>query len=114
MRRFTRDDTDPVKFVRHYEDAAHIIRGAGALPPMDGFNRLEDLIVEMKIEKQIRLIPGPRDPSFNLNDSTRWNGIRSAHQSIQPLFWGPRLSLEEATADIRGFLRSLALGVGLD
>ena len=109
LRRFAMDDRDPVKFVRHYEDAAHIIRVADALPPMDGFDRLETLILEMKGNKQIRRIPDLKDPGFNPDESARWKGIRSAHKSIQPLFWGPRLSVEEATANIRNFLDGLTL-----
>jgi len=50
------------------------------------------------------------DPGFNPDDSPRWHGIRRAHKRIQPMFWGPRLSLEEATADIRAFLGSLSFG----
>ena len=107
MRRFTMDNLDPVKFVRHYEDAAHIIRVADALPPMDGFDRLETLLLEMKDNKQIRRLPELRDPGFNPDQSIRWNGIRRAHKSIGPMFWGPRLSLEEATANIRTFLSCL-------
>lgn len=107
MRRFTMEDRDPVKFVRHYEDAAHIIQVAKGLPPMDGFECIEALVLEMRDEKQIKRIPDPMDPGFNPDDSPRWSGIRSAHKSIQPLFWGPRLSLEEATATIRAFLAGL-------
>ena len=107
MRRFTMDNLDPVKFVRHYEDAAHIIRVADALPPLDGFDRLETLLLEMRDKKQIRRIPNPRDPGFNPDESVRWTGILSAHKSIQPMFWGPRLSLDEATANIRSFLGDL-------
>lgn len=109
MRRFTMDGLEPVKFVRHYEDAARIIRLAETLPSMDGYDRVEDLVLEMRNEKQIRMIPDPEAPGFNPDDSPRWKGIRGAHKSIQPMFWGPRLSLEEATADIRAFLRGLSL-----
>lgn len=99
----------PVKFVRHYEDAAHIIQACGTLPPMEGFDRIEDLILEMTTGKQIRVIPDPRDASFNPDASPRWNGVRTAHRSIQPMFWGPRLSLEAATTIIRTFLESLEI-----
>jgi hypothetical protein len=111
MRRFTMENLDPVKFVRHYEDAAHIIRVADTLPPLDGFDHLGALVLEMMGSKQIRRIPDPRDPGFNPDESDRWNGIRSAHKSIGPMFWGTRLSLEEATAIIRTFLGGLTLKI---
>ena len=60
---------------------------------------------------QIRRIPEVRDPGFNPDESARWRGIRLAHKSIQPMFWGPRLSLEEATASIRSFLGGLESGL---
>lgn len=106
-RRFPRADLDAVKFVRHYEDAAHIIRGQDALPPMDGFADIEALVLDMLCQGQIRRNPHPENASFNPDGSDRWNEIRHAHRSIQRLFWGPRLSLEEATADIRAFLGGL-------
>ena len=41
------ETSDPAGFVRHYEDAARVIRGAGALPPLDGYDGVASVAAEL-------------------------------------------------------------------
>jgi hypothetical protein len=81
-------------FVRHYEDAAHIIQAAQNLPVLVDHEGSTHLIREMLAEKQIRWAPRADDPAFRPLD-------------IEGMFWGPRLSLAEATELIRAWIESL-------
>jgi hypothetical protein len=109
--RFAKEDVAAAAFVRHYEDAAHIIRGMGALPILDGYGGTGALVREMLGQRQIRKAPEPDDACFNPAGTVRWDQIGRAYADIQPLFWGPRLSLVEATDSIRTFMGSLDAGL---
>lgn len=109
IHRFPKSDVLASAFVRHYEDAAHIVHGMDSLPPMGDFDGIESLVAAMLREKQIRKIPDPADACFNPADGDRWNQILRAHRSIAPLFWGPRLSLDESSDTIRTFLGGLKI-----
>jgi hypothetical protein len=98
--RFDKDKPAP-NFVRHYEDVARIIRGRAVLPTLDG--GLASLIQELG-DMDKTTMPSPGHPALNPHDSERWNAIREAWHDIQPMYWGPRVSLEDACSEIRAFL----------
>ncbi len=104
--RFKREK-DASDFVRHYEDAAHIIQEASRLPALAGYEGPPHLINEMLAEKQIRWAPRADDPAFNPADDDRWASIRAVHGAIEGMFWGPRIGLSEATVEIRNWIASL-------
>ena len=106
-RRFIRADLEAKTFVRHYEDAVHIIRSLDALPPMGDFERIENLFLDLLRLNQIRGLPSPQSQALTPDGSMRWLEIRRAHADIAPLFWGARVSLDEASMDIRTFLSGL-------
>jgi hypothetical protein len=104
MRRISREDSAPATFVRHFEDAANIVRGAAGLPPLTEYATARALAEEMLTQKQIAAIPSSAHPAFTPRDDERWRAVQKAHDAIGPMFWGRRLSLEDACADVRGWL----------
>ncbi len=105
-RRFPNEKATPATFVRHYEDAARLIDGKAKLPPLVGYANVRALADEMLAQKQIVAIPVSEAPAFAPSDSDhpRWEGIRSAHSTIQEMYWGPRLTIEQATVTIRSWV----------
>ncbi|MCP4590856.1 MAG: nucleotidyl transferase AbiEii/AbiGii toxin family protein [bacterium] len=110
-RRFPRDPMEPASFIRHYGDAARIIVRQGELPALG--MEIEELIEEMVSAKQIRRRPTPDDPAWLLQDASVRQALLEAHQSISPMFWGERFSLEEACGIIRGWLATSPPGRAL-
>lgn len=104
MRRLPREDAAPATFVRHFEDAARIVRATSTLPPLAGYPTVRALADEMLAQRQIAMLPSSTHAAFDPKDDDRWRDVRRAHAAIGPMFWGPRLSLVEACADIRGWL----------
>jgi hypothetical protein len=105
--RATRDDVDPARYVRHFEDAVHIIRAwnAGRLPPVDGFDTPQALAAELLRTKDIK----PLDPShgaFTLASTERTARQRTALADLAPYYWGARVPLDEAVDEIRVWLSS--------
>jgi len=76
-------------FVRHYEDAAHIIQAAQNLPVLVDHEGSTHLIREMLAEKQIRWAPRADDPAFRPLDKDRWGAVERAHAAIEGRFWPP-------------------------
>lgn len=105
-RRYARDVIDADTFVRHYEDAAQIIRAADRLPPMS-MTEVE-LGEDMLVQRDIATLPRPDEPALHLADHTKRAAVVRAYDKIAPMFWGPRIRLEEACAIIRDWLGSLA------
>lgn len=103
-RRFPNERSAPAMFVRHYEDVARLIDAAATLPPLDGYPAVRALADEMLAQRQIVAMPSADDPALAPTDNTRWDGLRSAHAAIGDMFWGPRLSLEDASARIRSWI----------
>lgn len=103
-RRFPNADVEPPAFVRHFEDAARIIRAQASLPPLVDHASVAALAADMLGQRQIAALPAPGDPAFAAADGSRWDAIRAAHAAIVPLFWGPRISLDDACATIRGWV----------
>lgn len=52
-------------------------------------------------------LPHPDEPALALEDALRRAEIERAYQKIAPMFWGARLSLDEACTTIRGWLTTL-------
>lgn len=95
-----------IQYVRHFEDAAHIILAKGRLPSLEISPR--ELAQEMFAQKQIRQIPSSTDPAFLPSDQEPWLSIRNALEAIGPMFWGPRINLEDAMKTIRTWTQNLS------
>jgi hypothetical protein len=103
-RRFPNPAAPPQTFVRHYEDAARLVAGAASLPPLEGYPDVRALAQELVAQKQLSAHPTAADAALTPTDDARWQAIRSAHAAIQPMFWGPRVSLDDACAAVRGWI----------
>ncbi len=103
QRRVLNDKAEPATFVRHFEDTARILSRPG-LPPLQGYTTVAELAAEMLAQKQIARIPNASDLAFLPESTPRWAAIRSAHQAIAPMFWGPRIDLESCGTAIREWL----------
>ncbi len=92
-------------FVRHYEDVARILAAWQDLPaPPVGLPRLLQLLRD----DDRKPMPPARHPAFApAGETGRWAEVQSAWTSIGPMFWGPRVTLEDACAAIRAFLEGL-------
>lgn len=106
QRRALNNDREPSSFVRHYEDAARIILGTPRLPELNEYGNAISLVSEMAAEGQIRQVPSSTDASFIPDASPRWTAIRAAYDEIAPMFWGDRISLEDACKHIREWISS--------
>jgi hypothetical protein len=104
-RRYGRDDMEPDSFVRHYEDAAQIIRAEDRLPDM-GMTAAA-LARDMLDGKDIAALPRPDEPALVLADPDKRAAIDRAYAKIAPMFWGPRIPLDEACDTIRAWLGNL-------
>lgn len=104
-RRYARDPIEPDTFVRHYEDAAQIVRAAGRLPAA-GLTA-DELAKDMLAERDIAALPSPNEPALVLADVEKRAAIERAHAKIDPMFWGPRINLAEACAVIQEWLEQL-------
>lgn len=93
---------DPAQFIRHYEDAAHIILKVDPLPPLG--QGVGELSREMHSQNQIRRIPEASDPAFLLADGPALEAVQQAFQSISPMFWGDRIPLKSAAGIIRDWI----------
>ncbi len=94
-------------FVRHYEDTAKILASADALPPLDA--GLPALVADLAA-KDKKPMPSPDDPSLNPDDGEAWYEVRRAWDDIAPMFWGQRITLDDACAAIRRFLAEQGAG----
>jgi len=92
-------------FVRHYEDAARILRAHDRLPELE--HGLEALISALEAEDK-KVMPAPEHPGLNPDDSDEWKAIRKAWDEIAPMFWGARITLEDACAEITAFLTQMS------
>ena len=107
QRRFEREPLEPAGFVRHYEDAARIIQEAANLPPLEGYGTIADLAAEMHQLKQIRALPHSGSVAFEHGSNLRWSAVNDSYQSIQSMYWGPRISLSEACTSVRLWIDSV-------
>lgn len=105
-RRALKGSIEPAAFVRHFEDAARVIESLEALPALEDYADVQALAAEMWTQKQLAVIPSANDPAFRPDGGERWNAIGDAHAAIAPMFWGPRISVEDSCSAIRGWLSS--------
>lgn len=105
-RHVRRDDRDPATFVRHFEDAAHIIAAGSDLPPLPTYADVSALAAEMLAERQIRDRLASDDPAFAPGAGERWRLIQAAHEAVDPMFWGERIALEDSCDAIRSWIAS--------
>jgi hypothetical protein len=103
-RRFPNESAEPATFVRHYEDAAHIVAAAEKLPELSDYPDVPTLADDMFAKKQIAALPSLTGPALTPDNGPRWAAVREAHGAIAPMFWGPRLSVEEACGAIRPWI----------
>lgn len=106
QRRLPRDTTHPATFVRHFEDAARIIDAAPLLPALHGYASPLALAEDMLAQRQVAARATAADPAFTPSSSSRWDEVRRAHEAIAPMFWGPRITLDEACAAIRSWVET--------
>jgi hypothetical protein len=103
-RRVSRGDASPATFVRHYEDAARVIRASAKLPPMPDYAGVGALAGEMMAQRQLASLPSSADPAFMPTAGGQWDAIRAAHAAIASMFWGPRVALNDACEAIRRWI----------
>lgn len=101
-RRFAREPLEPDSFIRHYEDAARIVESLKELPALEV--DAAALADEMLDEKQIASGLSGGEAALTLADAEKRRELERAHESIAPMFWGSRYSLEEACAILRAWL----------
>jgi len=104
-RRAKREERDPAGFVRHYEDAARIVEAEARLPSIAGYTGIGALVAEMLAAKDIGHLPTAEDFALNPDDSVRWDAIRDGYEQIAPMFWGERIPIEDACAQLREWVR---------
>lgn len=102
-RRYARQTIEPDSFVRHYEDAAHIIRSLDRIPAID--QSALDLASDMLREKDIAALPRDSEPALLLDDPARRAEIVRAFERIRPMFWGDRIPLDETCTTIIEWVR---------
>jgi hypothetical protein len=105
-RRYSRDDMEPDSFVRHYEDAAQIIRAEDRLPemPMTAAALADDMLEQ----KDIAALPQADEPALLLAVPEKRAAVERAYTKIAPMYWGPRIPLDEACATIRAWVEDPA------
>lgn len=104
-RRYRRDKMEPDSFVRHYEDAAQIIRAKARLPEL-GMTAAA-LARDMLEQKDIAALPHPDEAALLLAAREKRAAIGRAYERIAPMHWGERLPLEEGCETIRSWLAAL-------
>jgi hypothetical protein len=102
-RRYNRASIEPDGFARHYEDAAHIIQSLDRVPPSS--QTANELVEDMVREKDIATRPSNDEPALVLSDRERRAAVDAALLKIDPMFWGTRISLDEACSTIRDWIR---------
>ena len=96
---------EPAHFVRHFEDAARIIGAEASLPALPDHEDARALASDMLRQKQIAALPRAEDFVFPLKPGVRTDSIRAAHASIAPMFWGPRIALDDACSAISAWIK---------
>lgn len=91
---------DPAGYVRHYEDAARIV--ASDLPDLD--ETPAQLSARMHQTRDLRRTLGSGDSALNPAKGPGWQSLEKAHAEIGHMFWGPRITLDEACSAIRTWL----------
>ena len=95
---------EPADFVRHFEDAHRLVRAFSALVPLEGYDGPKALAEDLRSKKQIKEMPSAMHPAFAPDASSRWSAIRTAYAAIGPMFWGQRVSLDDACSEVRAWI----------
>lgn len=101
-RRYARDPIEPDGFVRHYEDVAHIIRALRGLPKTAQTPRA--LADEMLAEGDLATMPSEHEPALLREQVGRRAAVERALARISPMFWGPRIPIDEACVTTRDWI----------
>jgi hypothetical protein len=101
-RRYVRDEMEADAFVRHYEDAAQIIRAVDDLPDM-GMTPAA-LAADMLVQKDIVALPTADEHALHRSDPDKRAEVESAYKKVAAMFWGPRIPLDECCSVIRRWL----------
>ena len=101
-RRYEREPVEADTLVRHYEDAARIIRSVDKLPAIE--MTVAELAKDMVDKKDMRALPNLDEPALRLDDPHKRKAVERAYAKIAPMFWGPRIPLDEACSVIRWWL----------
>ncbi|MCZ7683714.1 MAG: nucleotidyl transferase AbiEii/AbiGii toxin family protein [Sandaracinaceae bacterium] len=104
-RRYDRDVVEADGFVRHYEDAARIVQALDRLPPIE--TSALALAEDMLAQNDIAALPSADDPSLRLDAPEKRAAVERSWEKIAPMFWGPRIPLDDACATIRDWVRAL-------
>lgn len=104
-RRYGRETIEADSFVRHYEDAARIVRALHRLPPSEIPART--LADDMLAQKDVAALPSAEDPSLVLDDPAKRDAVEQAYARIAPMFWGPRIPLVEACGTLRDWVAAM-------
>lgn len=104
-RRYNRNEIEPDAFVRHYEDAVQIVGAENKLPAMDITSAA--LARDMLSHNDIAAIPRADEPALLLEDAKKRAAIVKAYERIAPMFWGPRIPLDDACETLRVWLMRL-------
>jgi len=105
VRRYGREVVEADGFVRHYEDAARIVLALARLPALETSTLL--LVEDMLEQRDITKIPATDDLSLTLGDPAKRAAVEHAYARIAPMYWGPRISLDDAIATVREWVHSL-------
>jgi hypothetical protein len=99
-KRTIRPDVEPATYVRHYEDAARIASSSG-LPVLPDYPGVRALAEEMVAERQMRAMPTASDAGLAPEQLDHMAAIEEAYSRIGHMYWGPRMSLRDASAALR-------------
>ncbi len=103
-RRAHRAELEPAVYVRHYEDCARIAEASDRLPPLHDYRDVRALADEMEENGQLHHMPYAEDPAFSPADLPHAAHVEQAYEQIGPMYWGSRLTLQEACAAIRTWI----------
>jgi hypothetical protein len=101
-RRYERERFEPHTFVRHYEDAARIIRREGELTPLPC--PVRKLAADMLSQNQIRRSFRPDEPAPVLEEPTRRAAVARAYEELDPMYWSERIPFQDALDVIVGWI----------
>jgi hypothetical protein len=103
-RRFPNEGAAAPTFVRHYEDASLVASSFATLPALADHANVRALAEDMLAQKQIVALPDAADRALAPGNGPRWEAIRAAHAAIAPMFWGPRIPLDDACETLRAWI----------
>lgn len=95
---------DPARYVRHFEDAHHIIMKLRDLPDLPAGLTVQELAMRMRADNQIRRSYNAQDDAFTLPNPVDRDALKRAHAKLGTWHWGPRVPLLDACATIRDWL----------